>query len=79
VATAVGGIPEMVSDGETALLTAAGDPHALAGVLARVLTDKAEAARIGAAGLEASRTRFSVPSHYRSLLPVYERLTAGGA
>jgi len=39
VASRVGGIPEVVRDGESALLVAPGDPAALAGALRRVLAD----------------------------------------
>ncbi|GAA4755833.1 glycosyltransferase family 4 protein [Modestobacter marinus] len=48
VATAVGGIPELV--GDAAELVPAGDAAALAETVARVLTDPAEIARLGAAG-----------------------------
>jgi glycosyltransferase involved in cell wall biosynthesis len=39
VATAVGGIPEIVRNGEHALLVASGDSRAMAGAIGRVLTD----------------------------------------
>ncbi len=46
VATAVGGTPHIVRDGETGLLTAAHDPDGLADALARILTDPALVARV---------------------------------
>ena len=39
VATAVGGVPEVVLDGENGLLVPAGDPQAFAGALRRMLED----------------------------------------
>src|SRR5882724_6291687 len=41
ISTAVGGVPEVVHDGENGLLVPAGDPHALAGALRRMLDDDA--------------------------------------
>lgn len=50
VASRVSGIPEVVVDGETGWLVPAEDPAALAGALAEVLADCAEARRRGEAG-----------------------------
>jgi glycosyltransferase involved in cell wall biosynthesis len=49
VATCVGGIPSMVSDGVHGLLVDEGDAEAMAAALARLLRDGEEAARLGAA------------------------------
>jgi glycosyltransferase involved in cell wall biosynthesis len=49
VATAVGGTPHIVRDGETGLLTEARDPDGLAEALVRILTDPALVARVTAA------------------------------
>ena len=40
VATSVGGIPEIVVDGETGILAPAGDPDALAAAVLRLLKDR---------------------------------------
>lgn len=48
VATRVGGIPEVITDGRDGLLVDPGDPAALAAALARVLGDDGERARIAA-------------------------------
>jgi glycosyltransferase involved in cell wall biosynthesis len=48
VATRVGGIPEVITDGRDGLLVDPGDPTALAAALARALGDDDERARIAA-------------------------------
>lgn len=50
VTTDHGGIPEYVSDGETALVVPENDPGALAAAVVAVLCDEELAARMGAAG-----------------------------
>lgn len=50
VTTDHGGIPEYVSDGETALVVPEADPVGLAGALVRVLCEQDLARRLGAAG-----------------------------
>jgi glycosyltransferase involved in cell wall biosynthesis len=49
VASAVGGIPELVDDGVTGVLTPPGDALALAAALQALLTDDARRVRLGAA------------------------------
>jgi starch synthase len=58
VASAVGGIPEVVSDGETGLLVPPGDPQALAGALNALLGDPARADALGRAGRERAVAEF---------------------
>jgi starch synthase len=50
VGSAVGGIPEVVSDGETGLLIPPGDPGVLAGALNALVRDAGRAAALGRAG-----------------------------
>lgn len=59
VATRVGGIPEIVEDGESGLLVPSQDPHALAEAILRLLQDRALAARIARNAQERIRARFS--------------------
>ncbi len=54
VATAVGGVPEAVMNGETGLLVAPGDPHGLAGALVRLARDPDLRVRMGASAKERS-------------------------
>lgn len=49
IATAVGGVPEVVHDGENGLLVPAGDSAALAGAVERFLADDELSARLRAA------------------------------
>jgi glycosyltransferase involved in cell wall biosynthesis len=60
VASRVGGIPEIVSDGETGVLVAPGDPSALSNAVAGLLSDPERRERMGAAGRRSSAERFSV-------------------
>jgi glycosyltransferase involved in cell wall biosynthesis len=50
VATAVGGVPDLIRDGETGLLVPPGDALQLRAALARLAADPALATRLGAAG-----------------------------
>jgi glycosyltransferase involved in cell wall biosynthesis len=52
VATATGGTPEIVRDGETGLLVPPGDPEALAAALARLVEEPELAKRLASAGQE---------------------------
>jgi glycosyltransferase involved in cell wall biosynthesis len=61
VVSPVGGIPDLVVDGELGLLVPHDDPEALGGALARLLGDPDEAARIGRAGREAVLARCATP------------------
>jgi glycosyltransferase involved in cell wall biosynthesis len=60
VATRVGGIPEIVRDGETGLLVPPEDPEALAGAIVRMLSDSALASRLGAGGAKLVREHFTL-------------------
>jgi glycosyltransferase involved in cell wall biosynthesis len=50
VASRVGGVPELVLDGETGLLVPPGEPSSLAAAIERLLVDPALRNRLGAAG-----------------------------
>jgi len=71
VATRAGGIPEVVVDGETGLLVPPRDHHALAAAIIRLLKDPALRERMGRAGFERVRTRFSAARMVDQTVGVY--------
>jgi len=60
VATAVGGLPEVVTDGETGLLIPPGDSRALAAAIRRLLDDPALRAALVAGGHARIRAQFDL-------------------
>ena len=64
VASRVGGIPDIVEDGETGILVPPGDPEALADALVRALGDPALAGRLGAAAHAAVQPWLATPEEY---------------
>jgi len=60
VSTAVGGVPDIVADGETGLLVPTGDADALAEAVVGLLRDPARRRVMGQAGRESVRGRFAV-------------------
>jgi alpha-maltose-1-phosphate synthase len=72
VASAVGGIPEVVVDGETGLLVPAGDPGVLTAALGRVIADPGFGARLGGAGRRRVEERFSWERIAGRTVDVYE-------
>ncbi len=79
VATRVGGVPEVVADGETGLLVPPRDPEALADGIIKLLKDDARRARMGEAGLKRARKLFAVDHMVDGTIAVYERLLGGKA
>lgn len=77
VATDVGGIPEMVERGASALLVPAHAPWMLAEAVTRVLTSPIQAAAMGTAGRRIVRARFDLPKQVASLVDEYRRIAAG--
>ena len=60
VATAVNGTPDAVSDGQTGLLVAPGDPPALAGAIAELMSDAGRRQAMGEAAARAAAERFTI-------------------
>jgi len=77
VATAVGGIPEVMVDGETGFLVPPRDHHAMAEKLVLLLKDPDLRARMGEAALKRARERFTVERMVEGTAAVYARLTGG--
>jgi glycosyltransferase involved in cell wall biosynthesis len=76
VASAVGGVPELVEDGVTGVLVPPEDPAALAAALVRLLADRELRRRLGCAGRERVRDRFDLRSSRRAHLDLYARALA---
>lgn len=74
VASRVGGLVDAVADGETGLLVPAGGTHALADALRRVLGDARLCERMGAAGRERVRARFSLATMVEHTASIYDEL-----
>jgi len=74
VATAVGGVPEMVKNNQTALLVPAGDPQAMADAIARVLGDEQLAQRLAASAATLGFLRFSPENYVCSLAKLYSEV-----
>jgi len=80
VASAVGGIPEVVTDGLDGLLVPPGDPAALADAIVRVATSPALRKRLGEAGYATVAERFSIDAQVRRIEAIYdEELQRAGA
>jgi glycosyltransferase involved in cell wall biosynthesis len=74
VATHAGGIPEIVDEGATGLLTPPRDHAAMAKAIVRLLKDDAERKRMGAAGFERVQARFTVERMVAETASVYARV-----
>lgn len=74
VATRVGGVPELVEDGVTGLLTPPGDAARLAAAVDTLLHAPDLRRQMGAAGEARLRAHFSVDHASAALLAVYARL-----
>ncbi len=75
VASRIGGLPEVVRDGETGVLVEPGDVDELGETLARVARDTALAQRMGSAGRELVLERFTWSACAERCLRAYEELT----
>ncbi len=81
VAFEVGGVGEVVRDGETGTLVPRGDMDGLANGLARLLTDAQRRQQMGEAGRRFMEQRFGASRYVQDTVDLYRRLLAarGGA
>lgn len=80
VASAVGGIPEVVTDGLDGLLVPPGDSAALADAIVRLATSSDLRRRLGEAGYATVAERFSIDAQVRRIEELYdEELARAGA
>lgn len=78
VATAVGGVPEQIVDGETGLLVVPRDSRALASAIERLLDDSMLRKRVSAAAVERAREHFSVSAMLAATDRLYRSLLSEG-
>jgi glycosyltransferase involved in cell wall biosynthesis len=71
IATRVGGIADIVQDGETGILVEQRDPGALAAAISRLLEDDTLAQQLGQAGYDFARRRFAWPAVLDQTLALY--------
>ncbi|MDD2706894.1 MAG: glycosyltransferase [Verrucomicrobiae bacterium] len=74
VATAVGGIPEVVRDGEQGMLCEAQNSEALAGLILKMLEDPARARAMGMAGRMVVEKEFSLDRMVGKLEDIYAQM-----
>jgi len=74
VATAVGGIPEVVTHEETGLLVSPQNPEALAEAILRLYNDREWASRLGQKGYEEAHQKFSAKKMAERTLHLYEEM-----
>jgi glycosyltransferase involved in cell wall biosynthesis len=77
IASAIGGNPELVIEGETGWLHAPGDVAALAGVLRRAAGDPEAARAVGRRAAEFAH-RFAPELYYDRLIAIYRRVLGAG-
>jgi glycosyltransferase involved in cell wall biosynthesis len=77
VATAVGGIPEVVESGTSGLLVPAGDADALARGVETLIRDPALRASLGSAARRRARDHFSADAIVPRYEQLYRRICAG--
>lgn len=76
IGSAIGGIPELVRDGETGLLFPAGDATALADRMRQLAGDAILAGHLGQAGKALVARECSAETHYARVLAVYREVGA---
>jgi len=73
VGSTAGGIPEVVTDGETGLLFESDDPPALAGCLRRIVASPELARRLATAGKAFAERQFGIAGYVGRLYDEYDR------
>lgn len=72
VATDVGGIRDVLTDGESGLIVPPGDPDSLAAALRRILADRALAARLAAAAHDRVARDFTLEDNHARVVALLE-------
>jgi glycosyltransferase involved in cell wall biosynthesis len=77
IATNVGGVPEVMVDGETGFLVPPRDHEAMAEKIVVLLKDDKLRSRLGRAAFERALDHFTVDRMVEDTIGLYERLLAG--
>jgi glycosyltransferase involved in cell wall biosynthesis len=72
VATRIGGLPEIIDDGETGVLVEPRSPHALAGAMREMFRDVERLEEMGKRARDTAERRFSIDRHGARLVALYE-------
>jgi len=75
IASRMGGMTEVVSDGEDGLLFDAGNVEQLVAALAWMAANRKQAVEMGRAGQAKVRRLFSAGKHYQEIIRVYQKVT----
>ncbi len=79
VSTRLSGIPELVEDGVSGILTEPGDAAALASALALVMDDRVRASELGEAGRHRVRGEFTVERQAGRMLDAWRKASEAGS
>ena len=74
IASRVGGLVEIISDGETGLLIPPKDPIALCGAIQTLLSDPQKTIKMGIDGRKSAMERFSLQKNVEQYINLYEEL-----
>lgn len=77
VASSVGGITDLIIDGETGFLVPEKDPEALSAILSKLLDSPEERKRVAIAALKKLEKDFSLLATARQLVEIYEEVLIG--
>ncbi len=77
VATAVGGVPEMVANNESALLVPPNDPPSIAAAISNLLADRVLAQRLATNAATLVNTQCDPENYARSLVKIYREVIEG--
>jgi glycosyltransferase involved in cell wall biosynthesis len=76
VASRIGGIPELVVDGETGFLFEPGNVEELREYVARLMSDPTLRIQMGAAARKRAEAQFSIRKHHADLVSIYHSLAS---
>lgn len=76
IATAVGGVPELIRHGENGYLVPPKEPDAITRAILEVTSNPDKAARVAEKGWEMISKNFSFEGQYRKLAEIYHRIMA---